>query len=115
MSNIVSKVKTGVKKSFEWTVNHLPEICAVTIGTITVAAPFIAAYQYMKQPINPGDIVRYSPSSGWLLIDSDNPQIYWPIDHGLTDEEVKSLSELINDGLSTGQALIKLGLLRANC
>lgn len=113
MSNIVV---SKVKKGFNWTVNHLPEICAVTIGTLTVAAPFIAAYQYMKQPINPGDIVRYSPSSGWLVMDAENPQVYWPIDHGLTDEETKSLFDLVNnEGLSTGQALIKLGLLRANC
>ena len=85
----------------------------------TLSVPAVIYWACDKQlknlvTVKPNDIVRYS--NGWMLLDAYEPNLYWPTKHGLSVEEIKQVGELIErEGISTGEALLSLGLLRSNC
>jgi hypothetical protein len=66
--------------------------------------------------IKPLDVQKTDRDGGWLLLDCYQPNLYWPITHGLNKEELDNVSNLVETkNISTGQALMELGLLRSNC
>lgn len=112
---IVSKLKVTFKKIEKWTEDHIDEICNGIMIVSSIAVPIGVWYwQYKHIDVKPNDIVRYS--NGWMLLDAYEPNLYWPTKHGLSVEEIKQVGELIErEGISTGEALLSLGLLRSNC
>lgn len=125
MSNIVV---SKVKKGFNWIRNHKYELIwsAAAIGgtavSVYVTAEFIKACKTVYTnglpdviSVKPLDVQKTDGDGGWMLLDCYQPDLYWPITHGLNPEELQKVSDLVErENISTGQALISLGLLRAN-
>lgn len=116
LNNAKLKCKKAAKVTADWVEENASAIVAFGVYGATIAG-FIGWMVYLSKNNTitvPTEIVRFS--NGWMLLDAYEPNLYWPTTHGLSIEEIQEVGKLIEEeNISTGEALARLGLLRANC
>ena len=114
-----------IKKAWKWTKENKTEILYCLGAAASFAAGTYVTIEFVKackavvsssMNITPLDVQKTDGRGGWLLMDCYEQNLYWPVEHGLNPEEIQKVSDLVETkDISTGQALMELGLLRVNC
>ena len=116
-SEVKASAKAKAKKVCNWVDNNFETIVgvagALVVGIGVPVASVVLGYKICGT--TPVDIVKFKKNDGWLLLDAYEPNLYWPTIHGLNEDELGQVASLIvNENISTGEALLRLGLLRSN-
>lgn len=104
------KVCNAMKKAGDWMLDH-PVITAIGISTVVSVIGGSIAYKNIE--ITAGDVVEYSDASGgWIVLDP-NTDVWWPVTHGLSDEELGRIKLFMDENdVCFGEALNQMKFLR---
>lgn len=104
------KFCNAMNKAGNWMLEH--PTATVIIGS-TAASLIAGTIVYKNYEITAGDVVEYSDAAGgWIVLDPNN-DIWWPVTHGLSDEELGRIKLLMDEqDICFGEALKQMRLLR---